>query len=50
MNLCEATMFKDAQSSHDGPPFVTMKAQPNEPKFAKVNFSHLFVVVDVVDS
>jgi hypothetical protein len=49
MSLRDATTFKGAQSSRDGPPFVTMKAQLNEPKLIKVNFSHLFVV-DVVDS
>jgi hypothetical protein len=41
---------KDAQSSHNKPPFVIMKVQPNKPKFIKVNFSHLFVVVNEVDS
>jgi hypothetical protein len=49
MSLCDAAMFKDEQSSHNGPPFMIMKVQPNKPKLAKGNFSHLFVV-DVVDS
>jgi len=49
MSLRDVTTFKDAQSRRDGPPFVTMKAQLNKPKLIKVKFSHLFVVVDVVD-
>jgi hypothetical protein len=50
MNVGDVATFKDAQSSYDGPPSMTTRAQPNEPKLAKVNFSHLFIVVDVVDS
>jgi hypothetical protein len=46
MSLCDATTFKDAQSSCDGPSFVTIRMQPNEFKLVRVKFSHLFVVVD----
>jgi hypothetical protein len=50
MSLHDVATFKDAQSSCDGPPSMTTKAQPNLPKLAKVNFSHFFVIVDVVNS
>jgi hypothetical protein len=50
MNLRDVATFKDAWSSYDGPPSMTTRAQPNEPKLAKSKFSHRFVIVDVIDS
>jgi hypothetical protein len=49
-SLCDVATFKDTQSSRDAPPFVTTIAQPNELKLTKVNVSHLFVVIDAIDS
>jgi hypothetical protein len=50
MNLRDVATYKDAWSSYDGPPSVTTKTQPNKPKLPKSNFSHRFVIADVVDS